>query len=720
MSQPWVPPTISKPISFQWRGEEQRKLHQLVNADCADMDEYAKSARDSAKVAIQGYMALTRKTYANRSDIFPPTIHAVVYSRISQEAANIPKVEYKARKKASEPKMKTLNAALRNVEQGDGHMRPHSLHQWFHQNFDKVLFGTGFRYQGYLLQTRVINIKDDQGKWKEVKSIVHDDIVDLVPDFFHIGVSRDMQPGMFGGSSCYWDRYYSRDAFIETFDTPFYQNIKAVTQSPWFSSTTYIRVRFYWHLYKDLYYVEAMPMDIAEDVEEMMDQAIPIREDYILDYGDPSRPVKFLPISSIHNEVAFDMKSPDVLSTVFQGGRPYTPYSEAVSASGSKTFWSKSDPMLIKALVGFKKALWGAAADHTKASSVHFLLSGSAGVLDQINSATLYGIMPLKAEPNAFDVKSLTEGSGFMQKWTEMDEAVDSAMTYSLGNDWRRAATELTNEKATVAAIRQQVQRLRANFNAKFNESGPISRHYRITLNLIQQYYPEPTEMDIDGEIPEDVEEEDIIRDPDGHPIKYKKRKELPIDVAVVEIKKNGKYTLVSDDSPELPDGKRGNGEKVFKSRDVYLRTQEEPEVYIEPASSFAELKALERSLEVEKQNSYQFWLGLQYPTGESDPMGQPVIKPLIPKEGAEYLLERFAEKFEDDPDKLLARKEKDELGDEEDDIKPAFQMEEQQRQQMTQGQPPPGQPGQQPNGMAQGMMGKGPLGEQAANMMQL
>src|SRR3990167_1233847 len=108
-------------------------------------------------------------------------------------------------------------------------------------------------------------------------------------------------------------------------------------------------------------------------------------------------------------------------------------------------------------------------------------------------------------------------------------------MTYALGNDWRRAASEMTNEKATVAAIRQQVMRIRMNQNMKYNEAGGIKRHYRLLVNLIQQYYPEPVQIDlVDGKVPDKTNEEDIIRDPDGVPVKIKKHKQIPIDGYVV------------------------------------------------------------------------------------------------------------------------------------------------------------------------------------------
>ena len=667
MSAPWLNSKRRQRKDFQFRNNEEKEIYQQVQTHVKDMEDYARPARESAKDSVRGYMALLNNTYSNRSKVFPPTIHAVTYARMALEAANMPKVEVKARKRSSEPKVKMLNMAIKNAENGSD-LRPDSQHLWFHQNFDKILLGVGFRFLSYLLQKRVVRVKDESGKWKEKTEIVHDDIFDFVPDFFNVGVSRDTETGMFGGSACYWDRFFSRDAFYEAFDNGYYENLNKIPDGDWWDGDTgmdwscpegWVRVRYYWNIYKDMFYVCA--------------NGIPIRQDYILDYGDPERPHKFLPITSIHNDVNYDMqKSFFDEYPVFQDGRAYTDVSKSAH---TKSFWSKSDPKLIQALVGFKNVLWGAAADHTKYSSVHFLMA-SAGVFDQINTANLYGVVPLRnASADTFDVRQLTQNSNFFNQFVGMDEATDQAMTYALGNDWRRAASEMTNEKATVAAIRQQVMRIRMNQNMKYNEAGGIKRHYRLLVNLIQQYYPEPVQIDlVDGKVPDKTNEEDIIRDPDGVPVKIKKHKQIPIDGYVVETKKDGKYGLRDDSDPTLPDGERHNGSKLVKMRPEYIRTEEEPEIYIEPGSTFAELRALERSLNLEEMQSIQFFLGLSYPTGDRNPDGTTVIQQLIPKEGAEYLLEKHAAVWEMDEDRLLGKDDRDDEAELDAEVQPPFQ----------------------------------------------
>ena len=131
------------------------------------------------------------------------------------EAANPPFVEYKARKEDSEQMMKFINAAKDNAETGDGNLRPDAINLWYHQNFDKILLGVGFRYLTYLLQRRLVKYKDEHGKVKEKSMIVYDDVWDEVPNFFNIGVSRDCQTGMFGGRACSYDKFFARTQFQE-------------------------------------------------------------------------------------------------------------------------------------------------------------------------------------------------------------------------------------------------------------------------------------------------------------------------------------------------------------------------------------------------------------------------------------------------------------------------------------------------------------------------
>lgn len=637
MAAPLVPNLIFKEESFSFATEEDRKLHEFVNADVRDMENYAAPARQAGRDAIQGYMALTLAQFPdNRSKLFVPKLHAIVYSRMAMEAANMPKITYKHRKSASEPKMKFINAARENAETGDDNLRPHSLHLWFHQNFDKILLGVGFRYLSYLYQERMVTVKDDDGKPYEKRMVVYDDVWDEVPDFFNVGVSRDAQPGMFGASRCYMDKFFTVDAFKERFNSPYYQNIDlAAAQRDYYQGSgeyawdffeNIVRVRYYWDLYKDLFYVQA--------------NGIPIRKDFILDYGPCHRPKKFLPITSIHNDTNYDLEVPDPLGmqNILQGGRQYQ---QIAKATTNKSFWSKSDAKLVQGLMGFSNSLWRAAHDHTKASSVHFLLAKSAGVLDQVSTADLYGIIPLKTDGDSFDVKSLTDGSQYLEKFQGMDEAIDNLMSFSLGNDWKRASAELTNEKATVAAIKQQVQRIRMAQNAKFNETGGIKRHYRILLNLIQQYYPEKTIQDLgSGEVPDGTEEKDIIRDRDGQPIAIRKEKEIPFDEEIVVFRDKGKLRVVGKNHPGAKGKQSG---RLFPSYKDLIVTEEEPEIYVEPYSTFAELKAIDRAQELEFLQVITQFFGLQYEG-----------KPLIGKEGAEYILKKIAEKWDKDPDSIL------------------------------------------------------------------
>lgn len=649
MAAPLLKPDfgIVKAKEFHFRSKEDKRLSEEVDADVHDMEEYARPARERGKDAIQGYMALSFDGAAQndgRSRLFPPVIHAAVYARMAMEAANTPRVEFKYRKSSSEPKMRWLNAALRNSEAGDGNLRAPATHLWFQQNFDKILFGTGARYQSYLLQTRLIHVKDDDGKWKEKTMIVYDDIWDECLDFFHWGVSRDMLPGMFEGRACYFDKFYPHDVFLERFDTPFYENVQRVNPNVWFRGDSeydwdipknFVAVRHYYDIYKDLYYVKA--------------NGVPIRKDHILDYGDLRRPKKMLPISTLHNDISYSVSDQWAQGST-HAGRVYATMTDGVGSS-RKSFWTMGDPYLIRGLVGLKRSLWRAASDHIKASSVHFLLAKTAGVFDQVRTADLYGIVPIKSEGDAFNVQSLTQGSTFLNQWQGMDDNIDQLMIFTLGNDWKRAAAELTNEKATVAAIRQQVQRLRMAQNMKFNETGPLVRHYTLRLNLIQQYYPEPSEVALDnGILPEGTLEENVLRDADGHPYAVKKLKEIPLEESVVEIKRGGKFVIVGSEHPAA-EGK--DPERVFKARAEYLRTDEEPEIYVEPGSTFAEMKALQRSLFNETLATIQPLFGLVYP----DENGQP--QPLISREEAQYIKEKAAEVNEWDVDKFRGKSDK-------------------------------------------------------------
>jgi len=652
---------IRVPAQINQRGDAWRlsksdaKEHYEINRDIDDMIKYAQPARKAGRNAIQGYMAIANMTKQGRSNIFPPTIHAMVYSRMAMEAANIPNVQYKHRLGASEPKMKWINAARKNAEQGDGNMRPHSVHLWMNQNFDKILFGVGFRYLSYLLQTRIVRIKDSNGKTIEKKITVYDDIWDQNLDFFHVGVSRDMLPGMFQGRACYFDLFFPKSAFLERYDNEYHMNMGVVKNSKWFKETDFVRVRHYYDIYKDKFYLQACQKDPFEGGDEYCEYSYCIRNDFIQDYGQEDRPEKFLPVTSIHNDINFDMKQESEFN-ILQAGRQYA---DVANPTSNKTFWSKSDPYLVRALVGAKNVMWRAGIDNAKASTVNFLLTQSTGIYDQVKTADLYGVVPIRSADNkTFDVKSMLANSDFLAKWQGADDMIDAASIYALGNDYKRIATDLTNEKATIAAIKNNLQQIRGKNNMKFNESGPIPRHYNILLNLMQQYYPEQVMIELAGDpLPEGLKEKDIVRDADGKVVGYYEPKMIPFDEQVVELVGTNpdgteKYRIVSEDHP---DAKGKESMSMIPARKEHICTKEKPEIYVDQGSTFYEMKALEKSMELEKVQAYQFFFGLSYPSDEKDPMtGAPIVKPLISRDGAEYILKNFAEVMEDEPDKLF------------------------------------------------------------------
>lgn len=623
-----------------------RKLCQQASADCADMAMWRRPAAQMAEEAILGYMAMAQASKTGRSSFFPPTLHAIVYSRMALESATIPNVVYKHRRAKSEPQMKYINAAKKNAESGDYNMRPPALFNWYMQNFDKILFGVGFRYLSYLCQTRVINVKDeDTGKWKEKTCVVYDDIWDQKLSFFHTGVSRDTMPGMFGGTSAYTDMFFRREQFAARFlKNSMYMNIKLALAT---IHSEFIKVRLYWLLPQDLYLMMALPGDM-EDIDDQA-EGIPIRQDHILEYGPHDRPQKFIPITSIHGDFSFDMKTTSDLDMPLysQAGRSY---SEPLTVSRNPTFWTKGDGHLTKGVISLKRAIWRATADNVKASTVFYLMSQNPGVLSQIKRSDNYGIVPIKADERSFNVKALLERPQAFNGIREWDDAVDNLGVYALGHDWRQSAAQFTNEKATTAAIRENMKHVRSKLGQDINEAGGISRHYWCLLQLIQQFYPEKTKIYLasDEELPDDIEEPDILRDEDGSltgekkkPIGYKRLKKIPYDEMV-----NVTYDEKGDISGVKADEE--NGEMYIPGSKRLLVTAEEPEIYIEPGSTFASMKALERALDLERLDHYKPYLSLTYP----DANGQ--MQPIIPKAGAEALLRKSAEVWDDDPDEVI------------------------------------------------------------------
>lgn len=614
-----------------------KKVLRDVNEDVNDMIEYRRPAVKNAEEAILGYMALSLDVKPGRSKFFPPVLHAMVYTRMALEAASMPNVVYKHRHASSEPLMKFINAARRHAEQGDGDMRPPSLFCWYQQCFDQSLFGVGFRHLSYLLHKRLIHVKDDQGKWRERTAVVYDDIWDEHLSFFHTGVSRGTLPGMFGGTSAYNDKFYRRERFAKMFvGNENYFNAEVALEK--FKGEEFIRFRRYWNLDGDLFFCQAMSAD--DEMSEENRVGIPMREDYILEYGPPERPQKMIPITSLHGDFNFDMRATETPNFT-QDGRQYN---DLLGPSNRQTFWTMGQGQIARGCIGIKRSLYRAAHDNMKASTVFFAMAQSPGVLNQIKRADLYGIVPLKADERSFNVKALIARDQAFAGIQEYDEAVENIAAGALGDDWRQSAAMLTNEKATVAAIRENIKSIRGKQRQGMNEAGPFHRHYRLLLALIQQHYPEQTEVELtNGKVPEGTDEQDIIRDSDGHPISIKKYKEIPYDEFVSVKVENGKVTGVEADDEE--------GKKMIPLRRELIVTPEEPEIYIEPGSTFAQLKAIERALDLERLQAYQPYFQLAYPNKDT---GMP--EPVIGRSGAEALLEESAEVWDSDPDKLLGR----------------------------------------------------------------
>ena len=651
-----------------------KKLMKQVNSDVNDMIEYRRPSVRMAEEAIMGYMALSPDVKPGRSKFFPPVLHAIIYSSLALKASSMPNVKYKHRLSKSEPLMKFLNAAKENAEHGDGDLRPPSLFCWFQQNFDVELFGVGFRHLSYLLLKKKIHVKNDRGRWVEKNAILHDDIWDEHLNYFHTGVSRDMLPGMYGGTSTYNDKFYRRESFSTMFrGNENYFNVELALEK--FKGDPFIRVRRFWTR-EDLFFVQAMSSD--DDMTEEGEEGIPMREDYLLEKGPSERPQIMLPVTSMHGEFNFDMRASEVPNFT-QDARQYT---DLLGPSRRLTFWSKGKGQIAKGCIGIKRSIHRATHDNMKASTVFFAMSMNPGVLNQIKRADLYGILPLKADDRSFNVKALLERNQAFEGIAEYDEAIDNIAAGALGTDWRQTAAMLTNEKATVAAIRENLKNVRAKFDQNFNDSGPVHRHYRLLMNLIQQFYPEKTQIDLlpGEEIPKETDEKDIIRDEDGQPIGYMREKMIPFKEPIVVKLKNGRLDVRADDV---------EGDSLVPMKKEFIVTQEEPEIYIEPGSTFAELKSLERAMDLERLQHYAPYLGMIYPN-ES---GQP--EPLIPRAGAEHLLKKSAEVWDDDPDELLGRIAEEERRE------PKFQRPYSGKPKEEMATAPPGLPVQMPGGQA-------------------
>lgn len=625
------------------------------------MIDYAQPAREQGKDAIEGYMAVVARAQTRakgRSDILFPILHSLIYARNATEAATSPKVEFTARNEADDPRIKYIQACIENSELGDGELQPSADHIYFNQTFDKNLLGVGATYIGYNFQTRKVRTRDDIGNWCEKTMVVQDDICEENVDFFNWGVSRGAQPGMFGARACYWDRFYSDDEFYEKFDTPFYKNISAdkIPDGDWFAGSSESkprvwsgmkRVRYFWDIYNDIFYVQA--------------NGIPIRHDYILDYGNKNRPKKMLPITTIHNDVSFEFDKPERTFTT-QNNRFYT---QEAPVSTNKYFWTMGDAMLVKPMIAAKNTFGRAAVDWLKASSVHFVV-GPTGIVDRINAGKLYGIQPIKLDAGTFDTKSLTQGSNFGNEFKQFDEHFDNVMTFALGRDWKRVGMESSSERASIAAMRQEKEQKRDAQNLRWNETGGLLRKYHLKYNLIQQYYVEPNRIEVNdlGQI-KGVEEQDILRDADGRPMAILLRKRVDIGETLSEVQvkvKTGnkikvkndkgeeeevdeervKYKLV-DPTSKLAKKQKARAGRTFAAREDFLLTDEEPRIKIVPLSSFQRDDALNKAVLTEQVQAIMPFLTLIV-EGKSS----------IPANGVKYVIEKIAEGYGWDKNRLM------------------------------------------------------------------
>lgn len=636
-------PSTAAASSFRFKNPDEKKLHAWVNAEVQDQIDYARPSRELGSDAIKGYMNVVHKsmTYKkDRSDISFPYLHSVIYSGCAIEAASNPKVKFKARTEEDEPNMKWIEATIKNSEKGSFN-RPPVDHVFFEQVFDKRMLGVGPVFVGFEFQTRMVHVRDENGKWCEKVMVVEDDIRERNVDFFNFGVSRDMKPGMFDGRACHWDQFFDESSFFDKFATnPFYQNISKdkIPEGDWFMGTAdsaaykpkcwpgIYRVRHFWDVVNDLYYVQC--------------NGIPIRTDYILDYGEADNPKKMLPICTIHNDFAYDYDRPGALQKFArQNNRFYTGSSQV---NTNKSFWSKPESLIVKPMIAAKNTFGRAMIDWLKASSVNFVI-GPTGVIDRINKGKLYGIEPIKLDAGDFTTKSLVQNSTFLNDFAKADAFFDNTMYTALGRDISRPVRDNPAQATVDAAQRQQEQQRDAQ-NSLYNSSGGIVRKYWIKYNLVKQYIPLPRKVSINnvGQI-ENADERRIMRDADGHPVLLLNPKVIDLDYPVAEVKttKKRKIKIKGEDVDQeettfrLVDPShseaRSQGAKAnnfFSAREDYFTMKADPEITIEPLSSFQKDNALAKAVIVEQLNAIMPFLTLSA-----------AGKPIVPPEFVTFLL---------------------------------------------------------------------------------
>lgn len=644
--------------SFRFRNPEERQLHAWVNAECMDMEDYARPARELGSDAIKGYMNVVRRSRArkDRSDITFPLLHSVIYSRQAIEAARAPQVKFRPRTQADEPNMRWIEAAIKASERGSWN-RPPVDHTYFEQVFDKNLLGVGAVHVGYEFQTQLVHVFDPiKQKMVERTMVVSDDIVEKNVDFFNFGVSRDMKPGMYSGRACYWDIFFDEPTFFARFgNNPFYENVSKdfIPDGDWFMGAAWgvtkprmwkgiYRVRFFWDIVADLLYVQA--------------NGIPIRRSYILDYGDPNNPKKMLPICTIHNDFAYEFDRDSALSQFAVQNNRF--YDTSSSVNTNKSFWTKPESAIVKPIIAVQNTFGRAMIDWMKAASVHFVM-GPTGVIDRINKGNLYGIEPIKLDAGDFNTKSLVQGSSFLQDFRVADDHWSKQMHAALGRDITRIVRD-NPPQATVSAMERELEKARDAQNSRFNSTGGITRKYWLKYILAKQYIPLPRKVKIDdlGQI-EDIDEFRIIRDADGRPLFILEPKEIDIDTPVVQIVKERKIKVKDDAgndieriirkyslvTPNHSDAKEKNPQNYFTAMEDFFLTEKDPEIIIEPLSSFQEESALMQAVAIEKLQAIQPFLTMVYPDG----------KPVLPPEAVNYIMQNIAHAFGWDVDRLVS-----------------------------------------------------------------
>jgi len=660
--------------SFRFRNPEARQLHAWVNAEVEDMIDYARPTRELGSDAIQGYMSVVHraKTRKDRSDITFPLLHSVIYSRQAIEAARAPKVKFKARTDADKPNLKWIEASIKHSERG-GYNHVPVDHTYFEWTFDKNLFGVGGVYVGFEFQTQICHVFDPvRQRVVEKKIVVSDDIVQKNIDFFNFGVSRDMKPGMYGGRAAYWDVFFDESAFFHKFgNNPLYENVskEKIPDGDWFMGAAsgiakprswkrIYRVRYFWDLFHNLFYVQA--------------NGIPIRHSYIQDYGDYKNPMPIIPIATIHNDFAFEYNRESALNSFARQNNRF--YDASSNVNTNKTFWSKSEAMVAKPMIAARNTFGRSMVDWMKAAGVHFV-TGPSAIIERINKGKLYGIEPIALDAGDFQTKSLVQNSNFLNEFRVADDYFSKISTAALGRDIGRISRD-NPPQATVAAMEQEMEQQRDAQNARYNSTGGVVRKYWLMYILVKQYFPTPKKvrMGEDGSI-EDIDEYRIVRDHDGTPLFHLHQKKISLDFPVVERMNEERVTEKDENGMDRSYLKRSyemldpshsralgmSSQMFFTAREEMYNMQEDPEIEIEPLSSFQERTALDKAVATEQLNALAPFFTMVHADGT----------PVLPPTAINFILQHIARAFGIPFDEMMNNLSQSEEKAEEDAVMP-------------------------------------------------